>query len=63
MVQYLKYLEGGIALACLGVIIYIVKLFVGVISNHISDSTKTNEGLKMAIQEMLLFLKIRNGKK
>lgn len=53
----------GIALFSIGAIIYIVTIFVKFIREHLAEATKSNEGLKNSINEMLLYFKLKNGSK
>jgi len=54
--ELFKYLEYGVAALAVGGLIYISKMLVGVVRNHIGDATKANERLANMIEQMMRFL-------
>lgn len=61
-----KLAEYGVAVVSIGALVYTVNLFIkflkGSMVRHIEDSARANQKLADSIQEMLTFLRIRNGK-
>lgn len=53
--------EYGIAIFSIGAIVYIVKLFVNFMKNHIQHHTEIAQALKDAVCNLLRFLERKNG--
>ena len=53
------YAQYGVAIFAMGVLGYVIKLFMGFMKNHIHESTQSNQKLADAIQQMLRFLEKR----
>ncbi len=51
----------GMAVVTLGVLVYVIQQFIGVIKNHMTHSTESQNQLSSAINMMLKFLE-RNNK-
>ena len=62
-VSLVSIAQYGIALFSITAIIYIVTLFVKFIKEYMIKAIGTQQALKDAIHEMLLFFKLRNGKR
>ena len=55
--------EYGIAIFSIGAIVYVVKLFVGFMRNHIQHHSEVALELKNAVCNLLKFLERSNGSK
>lgn len=53
--------EYGVAVFSIGAILYIVKLFVGFMKNHIEHHTSAAKDLKNAVCNLLTYLERKNG--
>lgn len=53
--------EYGVAIFSIGAMVYIVKLFVNFMKNHIQHHTEVAQGLKDAVCNLLRFLERKNG--
>lgn len=58
METLLEYcLDYGLSAFCVGALLYVIKLFVKVLNNHINDNTKAQQKLSDSITELIVYLK------